>query len=228
MSKKLMLLAAGVLAIVAFSALPGVASAAEFNGTCSGAACTGTVESTSLATLEGATGSSVKCLKTTGTSVQTNASPTGTLQLLFHECTDESLGTSCHSIAGGVSQPAGTITTNSLVTHLAVIHASPKTVGVLLTGINVTFECAGGLVRKTVTGNIIGEIVNPECGVAKATTSFKFAAGTTTGTQKWTQITTTGTVFDLTSNNDSGGAYETASQSGEGKLKWGGNVTLDC
>lgn len=208
-------------AILAFSVPPFAASAAEFNGTCSVAACRGTVESNEVATFEAASGLSMKCDKTTGTAVQNIASATGTVQLLFHDCSEEMFGSLCSS----VGQPNGTITTSALVSHLVVLEANPKTVGVLLTGVNVTMFC---LFTVTLTGNIIGEISNPQCALVKATTSVRFAAGGGTGSQRWTQITTTGTVFGLTTNNDAGGAYEGTSQTGEEKIKWGGNVTLDC
>lgn len=223
MIKKLIIFGAGALTTLAFGTFPAIASAGEFNGTCTGAACTGTIESSSVTTLEGAGGSSVKCSSATGNATMTNASATGTLGITFHFCVEETLGTECHS----AGQPNGTIML-STVWHWTILDILAKFVGPQFTSINVTFSCASGLVKKTVTGNVMGELVNPACGTAKGTTEFKFAAGATTGTQKWTQITTTGTVFDLTWNNDSGGAYETMSLASEGKIKWGGNVTLDC
>jgi hypothetical protein len=223
MSKKMMLLAAGVLAALAFTALPSIASAGEFNATCSsGATCTGTVQSTGHATLESSGGLQVTCTSVTGSTSQTNNSSTGSANLVFHGCTESVFGTSCGT--------GGTITANSMVSHLVYLEHDKSVKGILLTNANVTFSCFGGFVKKTVTGSIIGEIENPSCGVAKTHHTINFEAGATTGSQKWTKITTTGTVYDLISNNHAGGAYETSSQTGTAHINYneGKSVTLDC
>jgi len=226
MTKKLMVLAAGTLAALAFMAIPSIATAGEFVGTCSsGATCTGNVEGTGDATLEDSGGLKITCAATGGTATQTNNSSTGTAKFIFTGCTESIFGTHCENTITN-----GKIETNTMVSHNVILEATPKVVGVLLTGANVTFNCPTVFIKKTVTGNIIGEIVNPECGVQKPKSTFSFAAGATTGSQKWTQITTTGTAFDLTSNNDAGGAYATSSQTGIGHINWatGSAVRLDC
>src|SRR5690348_9446970 len=112
MSKKLMLLAAGVLAALAFSALPSVAAAGEFTADCgSGATCAGTVESTGITTLS-TSSLGIKCSSTTGTTSQTSGSSTGSVQLLFHGCEDEFQFGTCKNTA-----TAGDITTNQMVSQ---------------------------------------------------------------------------------------------------------------
>lgn len=231
MSKKLMLLALGALTALAMTALPSAASAGEFVQTCSGGGtCTGTVESTGIATLEEDGGLSVKCTTTTGTVSAPNNSSTGTLELTFSGCTEETLGTHCES----TGQANGVIKTNQMVTHNVYIDPNKTTPGVLVTGANVTFRCPIVNINKTVTGNIIGHIENPNCGIAKANHTVEFAAGASTGTQKWTQVTTTGTVFDLITASSTGtnaeANYTTSSQVGTGHINWQGGktVTFDC
>jgi len=227
MSKKLMLLAAGVLAALALSALPSVAAAGEFTADCgSGATCSGTVESTGITTLGTGGGLvAVRCSATAGTTTQTSGSSTGAVRLLFTGCEDEATETSCKN-----TTTAGAITTNSMVSHNIIISATPtKIVGVLLTGANVTFECLGGFLKQTVTGNIIGQVEDPECGIARTHHTITFEQ-TSVGQQKYKQITTTGTSFDLTANNHAGSTYETASQVGTAHVNYaGGNtVKLTC
>ncbi len=84
--------------------------------------------------------------------------------------------------------------------------------GILITNVNLTFECAG-FAKKTVTGNLLGAKPNPECNVFKSSESATLSQ-TAHGTQQYRQVTTTGTVFDLISSNDSGGAYLTSSLTG--------------
>src|SRR5215216_3701389 len=203
MSKKLMLLAAGALTALAFAALPTVASAGEFSADCLvGATCTGTIAG-GTATLQDDSGGAagrVTCSSVSGTTSQTSGSSTGTAELTFHGCKEGVSNGTCTS----AGQAAGTITTNSLVSHLVRLEfsiPSPSDPGVLLTGINVTFTCSTilGPVTKTVTGNIIGSFTFPNCGIGKTSQVITFAKvieESTTSPQKWTQITTIGTKFD--------------------------------
>jgi hypothetical protein len=219
-----MLLAAGVLAALAFSALPSVAAAGEFTADCgSGATCTGTVESTGITTL-GSANLAIECTSTTGTTSQTSGSSTGSSSLIFKGCRDEIFNGSCTNT--GV---AGEIKNNTMVSHLIYLEKDKSKKGVLLTNANTTFECLGGFVKRTVTGSIIGEIENPECGIAKTHHTITFTQASK-GQQTWKQITTEGTVFDLIANNDAGGAYETASQVGTAHINYtGGNtVKMTC
>jgi hypothetical protein len=109
------------------------------------------------------------------------------------------------------------------------IYLEPEktTPGVLMTGVNVTFNCAG-FSRKLVTGNVIGHIENPNCGTFQASHSISFEKSSN-GVQKYMQITTAGEKFDLISNNDEGGSYLTSSQTGTGTLTYTNNrVKLTC
>jgi hypothetical protein len=224
MNKKLMLLAAGVLSALAFAALPAVASAGEFTATCgAGATCAGTIEGTGNTQFTDTTGLAVTCTQTTGTTSQTSGSPTGSAQFLFHGCS--AIPGECHS----TGQPAGTITTNAMVTHLIYIDPNKTTPGVLLTSANVTFTCPGVFpITKTVTGNIIGHITNPECGVARTNHTTTFSK-TGAGQQTFKQVTTTGTIFDLVSTNDAGGNNLTSAQTGEGHITYTGTtVKFNC
>lgn len=215
MSKKLMLLAAGALTALAFAALPAVASAGEFpihcaspvNGNCNSNVTGGTAE------LNNTNNEGVHCTSVSGTASTVNNGSTGTAQLTFHGCT--AFGFSCNS----TGQPSNTIKTNVMNSRLVYIDPGETTPGVTLSGINVTFSCAGGLVRKTVTGSIIGhfEDESKKCGQTVASMAVQFEK-TINGHQKWNQVTTSGPIDDLISNNDAGGAYVTSSQTGTGTL----------
>jgi len=217
--KKLTILLAGVLAVLA--AIPAVAAAGEFTADCeSGASCSATIAG-GVATLNNTSNEKIECSSADGTATQTSGSSTGTVELTFTGCKEKVSGFnfSCNS-AGAAS---GVITTNTMVSHLVYIDPNASTPGVLLTNSNVTFSCAA-FFKKQVTGNIIGHWSNPQCGTFAAERTVTFEAGATTGSQKYTQVTTTGTVFDLISNNDNGGAYLTSSQTGTGTLKAENNV----
>jgi hypothetical protein len=228
MSKKLMLLAAGILSALAFTALPSVASAGTSTLHCAKLPCTGTVTGgvAKLSTTPG--GKTVECTSITGNTTQPAlTSTTGTAQLTFHECRERTsgFGFSCT----GTGQPTRTIQTNVMTTDFVRLETvAPFTPGVLMTGVSVTFTCAG-FQNFTVTGNVIGELeeASTKCGVATKTLKLSFVA-TSHGQQKWKKVTTAGTEFDLTSNNHAGGAYETAAQEGTGTITWPENVTLTC
>jgi hypothetical protein len=217
MNKKLMLLAAGALSALAFAALPAVASAGEFNVDCT--TCSGTISSTAEATLTTDSGSiaeKIKCTgATSGTATQTNGTSTGTVQIVFTGCKDEFISSQCNST--GIS---GEIKTNVMTSHMVRIDpisgATPTgTPGVLLTGSNVTFTCPVVGVTKTVTGNIIGHWTNPECGKSVASHTVTF--GAEGNNQKYRQVTTTGTVFNLTSGSQASDATASA-QIGSGAV----------
>jgi hypothetical protein len=226
MSKKLMLLAAGALTALAFAALPAVASAGEVTADCSsGATCKAEVSGAASA-LGNTSGETISCTSVTGSASFTSGTSTGTSSLTFHGCRETAtfFKFSCNS----VGQPSQTITTGSLVAHLIYLDDAKTKVGLLITNVSVTFTCAG-FSDKTVTGNVIGQITNPNCGKASTSHKVKFEQ-TAHGAQEFTQTTGTGTIFDLTSNNDAGGAYLTSSQKGEGTLSYieGKTATLTC
>jgi hypothetical protein len=236
MSKKLMLLAAGALTALAFAALPAVASAGTYNVDCEGGAptCGGTITSNPavLIELEDDAGVKIRCTSTTGSFSATNATSTGSAELVFKGCTEQTFDAfKCNNT--GV---AGEIKTNKLTSDLINIDPSPATTpGILLTGINVTFTCAG-FVNKTVTGNIIGHIENGAPGgtacdtIFDKTTSISFEK-IGVGQQKFKQVTTTGTMFDLISGDHTSGAKTdatTSSQTGTGILNWTTSARITC
>jgi len=67
----------------------------------------------------------------------------------------------------------------------------------------MSVDCLG-FEKKTVTGEVIGEIeeASTVCNAFVAAHKINFEAGATTGSQKWTQTETTGSTADLISNND--------------------------
>jgi len=226
MAKRLIVIAAAALAGSAFMALPSFATGSEFWGTCNtGAKCSGTIEGLGV-DVEMAEGFKILCTATGGTATQTNSSSTGTAKFRFAGCVESVFHSHCES---GVT--VGLIETNSLVSHNVVLETSPsKIVGILFTGVSVTIKCSALGLSKTVTGSIIGEIEGPVCGVAKGEYPLFFQAGFTPRSQKWGQITTTGTVYDLTTRTEPEGAYSTSALTGTSAVVWetGSKVTFDC
>jgi len=212
MNKKLMLLALAAVSAAIF-ALPSVASAAFAHISSTGNFTLANEGNTTL-TEHGKT-TKVTCTSATGTGAFTTTTE-GSLTISFHGCTENVFGSECTGNAGGVHESKGTITTTSLKFHLIEIENNVP--GVLLTANNghfATFTCAGGLVSKVVGGNgIVGQITST-CGVSNTTHTIDFetVANTVGSTQKYTQTTTTGNIFDLTSN-----ATTTASQVGSGNI----------
>lgn len=210
MKKKLMALGAGALVVLAFAAIPAVASAGEFTADCSvGAECSGTITG-GAAAFSNTAGETFSCTSVSGVATLTSGTSTGTVQLAAKGCKENVtiFKFSCNSVGAA----AGEIKTGTLVGHGVYVDPNKSIPGILITNVNMTFQCAGFSTR-TVTGNVLGAKPNPECGVFKKSESGTLEQ-TAHGTQKYTQVTTTGTVFDLTSNNDSGGAYATSSLTG--------------
>jgi hypothetical protein len=234
MNKKLMLLASGVLAALAFAALPAVASAGEFTAHCENgaASCTGTVAG-GLAELKNDKGEGIHCTSVDGKATVNNGSATGALELTFTGCVETITGFKFKCNNTGV---AGEIKTGSMVTHLIYLEHLPDTTAGLKVTLpghgtetgGVTFTCLG-FAKKTVTGSVIGHISNPNCGTFQASHTADFADNGTVGVQRWMQATTTGSKTDLISNNDAGGAYTTSAQTGSGVITWTGTkVKLTC
>jgi hypothetical protein len=230
MNKKLMILAAGALAALAFAALPAGASALEYTADCEGAAvCTGTVAG-GASQLRNDKEEGISCTAVNGAASVTNASATGTLELNFTGCVETITGFKfkCNSPTGA----AGEVKTGAMVTHLIYLEPNKGTPGIKVTlpAAGVTFTCAG-FSKKTVTDKVIGHISNPNCNTFQAshTADFAEAAGKP-GVQQWMQATTTGPTTDLTSNNHAGGVYTTSAQIGSGVITWavGHKVKLTC
>jgi len=237
MSKKLMLLAAGALTVVAFTALPSVSSAKETQIKCLGAgACTYTVAA-GESKFSRVGDDTVTCTSVTGTGSLTldanREATTGTVQLLFHGCRETNTVFKFNCTTPG--QPTGTIKPESMVTHNitdeATFGANVK-VGVLLTNAKATFTCAGGLAATTVTGNVIGTLAENCVGRAASPIVKQNFGATGAGLQDhklWTGVN-----HDLTAVTNHpatpsvGGTYETAAQTGEGTLTFNQNVEITC
>jgi hypothetical protein len=229
MSKKILLLALAAISAAMF-AVPAVAAAGEWSlDSASGkypVSFTSVGEgSTSLTT--DSSSLKVTCTGNTGSGKQISATTAEEVTILFTGCTENLFGSSCKS----TGQETGKIKTTDLVSHNVILEASPEVRGVLLTPNNghfASFVCGGGLVSVSVNGNgIIGEMTAPTtCGAVSKTSTLNFVT-TAAGTQKWNQVTTTGTKFDLTSSQN-GGAAATAGQDGKGTTTFAESMTFTC
>jgi hypothetical protein len=231
MSKKLMLLAAGALAALAITALPGAASAKETALKCEKTPCAFT-ETGGLTTFSTVSGDTVTCTSVSGNGEAINLSnletTTTQVTLLLHGCKETS--TIFKFACSTPGTPSGTIHGGTATAHIIALTGGTET-GVLLTNPKTTFTCAGGFARTTVTGNIIGEI-ETKCGsAASAVQKLNFE---TTGHGAQKLKTYTGATFNLiaaTNHNETPTAtsgYETAAKSGTTTLTWNQNVQVTC
>jgi hypothetical protein len=233
MSKKLMLLAAGALSALAFAALPAFASAEELEAHCPVAPCIGTITGSSSEhsiELENDAGEKVDATALDGTiEIKTGTTKTATVELDFTHVYETSSGFKFTCNTPG--QASGTIKTGPLTAHFINIGKSTETIpGVLLTlpAAGITFECAGGLVKKTVTGNIIGTILEPTTVCNKADTNTKVTFNIKgVGTQEHELYT--GTAYDLISGPHATDTT-TSAQTGHANIDWqvGNHPTLTC
>jgi hypothetical protein len=236
MNKKLILLATGVLVALAFAALPSVAAAGEWEcENLAGNAC-GAFSGTNntifaLPTQDGST-AKIECTSNT-ISGSYATKTTGTIQILFHACT--SGGLECHS----TGQPNGTITTEVLPFDNVMLEATGATgfpngtPGVLLTpnaasGRFETYIC-GGIITVHIQGNgLMGDVVKA-CGsetAANGNINLDFES-VASGTQKWTKVTTTGAVFDLSALTTPS-TTRTASEDGESPIQFPVATKITC
>jgi hypothetical protein len=238
MNKKLMLLVAGALTALAFTALPGAASAKETALDCETdvSNCTFTVAGVAASFSAKPSGDTVSCPTVTGSGGVLNpignAATTITVSLKFHNCVETSTGFKFACTTPG--QPSGTIVpTANTVGHLVALDkaVAPSENGILLTDNKATFTCAGGFARTTVTGNVIGE--NEEkCGAAAS--KIQKVNFETKGHGEQSITTWTGKTFDLLGMTNHpatptiGGTYETGAQKGTGTLTWNQNVRVTC
>jgi len=229
MNKKLMLLAVGALAALAFTALPGAASAKETKIKCEGEGiCSFTVSGgeTKFSIVGGDT---VKCTGLSGNGSVSNLdssreSTTSTVQLLFTNCREQNSGFqfTCTNTA-----TAGNVTTNVMTGHSVALPGTATEAGVLLTNVGVTFTCAGGHPPTQVTGSIIGES-ETKCGTNTGTVQKQVFSTTGDGVQSLT--TWTGSTFRLQGkiNHSTGGTYANAAESGTGTVTFNQDVELTC
>src|SRR5215475_4243669 len=110
MSKKLMLLAAGALAALAFAALPAVATAGEWTMDCPGGKAACEIETKGgAAELRASEEPTIKCTASTGEGSIAEGGKTGTFGLTFTGCTATLVFTfECHTsgAASGVIKVA--------------------------------------------------------------------------------------------------------------------------
>jgi hypothetical protein len=226
MSKKMMVLALAAVSAAMF-ALPAVASAGTWNMTPAGQTFTSTskAETTTILT---STEHTVKCTSSTGSGRYNAGSTTnGVITLKFHGCKDE-VGTNCTGETAG--EPAGTISTTANLPFSNVYMETGHNPGITISGIGAekhfaNFRCGFGLLTIKVEGTIIGE-VDSACNTASKTHALNFESPKGHGIQEWTQVTTTGTIDDLTSTVN--GSPETASQDGTGFTHFAEATTADC
>jgi hypothetical protein len=233
MSKKMMLLAAGALAALAITALPGAASAKETALKCEKVPCTFT-EAGGVTTLStGPSGDTVSCTSVTGEGQAINLvnleTTTLKITLKSHGCKETTTIFKFACTTPGLS--AGTILSNTVTGHLVALPGTGSENGILLTDVKTTFTCAGGFARTTVTGNIIGEN-EAKCGAAAANIqlwNFVVPSHGNQAIKTWTEATwnlIAATNHNTTPTATSG--YETAAKAGTTTLTWNQKVTVAC
>lgn len=222
MSKKLMLVALAAFSALMF-ALPAVASAEVWHidtaeeFTAEGGQATLTVRPNSA----GESVTEVTCSTNSASGVYENTTTGKELTITFHGC--HIVGSAATCTTSG--QPSGTIKTTDLTFHNIMI--DPEVPGILITsnaGHFASFVC-GGFIPVAVNGNgIIGE-VERNCGESANGGGLLFESSST-GVQKYMQVTTAGTKFDLSST--SLGTTRTASEDATGTIGFEGEQTINC
>lgn len=143
------------------------------------------------------------CTSITAAGLYTTAT-TGFISLHMHGC--KSGVFQCTS----PGEPTGTVSTNVLPFENILLEANPQTPGILIKpakvdnqpaageGLITEFTCFG--IPTIVRGNgLIADITGPKCGESGKALTLEYASSAQ-GTQRWMQVTTTGTKYDLTSN----------------------------
>jgi hypothetical protein len=231
MNKKLMLLVAGVLTALAFTALAGTATAKETKVKCEGAAgtaCSFTVSGGETSPSM-ANGDTLKCGSVSGSGqvINLNAereSSTGTVQLLFAGCKEQN---TVFHFACSNTATSGNVTTNVMTTHAVALPVTTTEVGSLLTNAGVTFTCAGGFASTQITGSVLGE-GEGKCNTHTGTTHRGVFNTTGDGAQALT--TYTGSTFRLEgkTSHTSGGSYSNFAIAGTATLTFNQNAVLTC
>lgn len=204
MKIKTMLLAVMAAAALAFAALPALASAAEVDFPGAGHFTVSGGKTKLVA------GTNVECESVTGTG-EFSTTTTGTVQLLFHECT--AAGTPCWS--PDQEEEGGTISTRVLPFHIVEVNGAPA---VLITpgaeGTFATFFCVFGLVHVHVVGNgVIGTITAPAPNTLSPSFTMSFTATGASQNHKTIDGSTTEYHLQAIVNGE---APEEAAQVGEG------------
>ncbi|HVD39489.1 MAG TPA: hypothetical protein VNC16_00600 [Solirubrobacterales bacterium] len=198
MTNRSILLATWALAaFIASAALPAISAAGEFKAHCSkGPTCTSNVAGGPATFEDDGVGSmKIECAKTGGGARHTSGTSKGVIIFVFEGCEAEALGFSCNT----PGKPLGTIVTNELPYDLVFIDSTPTVlVGMLITSFNETITCPVLSIKRTITGNVIGKIEDPECNVPRASHTIEFKKGAAAGSMQFTQVTTVGQVFDMT------------------------------
>jgi hypothetical protein len=227
-----MLLVVGALAALAFTALPGIASAQETALKCQIAPCAFTFVG-GVSTFSTIGGDTISCASVTGSgeaiNLVSNETTTTRTSLIFHGCKETTTIFKFNCTTPG--QLTGTTTTNTITGHLIALPGVGAENGVLLTEVKGTFTCAGGFARSTITGNLIVEN-EAKCGTAASNVQKLNFEATGHGAQKIT--TWTGKTFNLlyaTSHNETPtttSGYEALAVSGTANLTWNQNVQVTC
>jgi hypothetical protein len=178
------------------------------------------------------TSSVVTCETNEGAGYYTTPTTGFITKLTFHGCHTTVFGFTINCKTAG--EVGNTITaTVPLEFHNIMIHSTAQVAGgrpgILITSAAeehfAGFECGGNQI--TVTGNgVIGEISSPKCGGKSKTGTLKFESSAT-GVQKYQQITTEGTKYDLKSSTN-GGAPVTASEDAEATITFEKEATVTC
>jgi hypothetical protein len=238
MTKKIMLLAMAAVS-AAMLALPGTALAVEediplhlLNPTPASAVIDDVNAVNPTLTTVG--GTKIECGTFSGNATFEAGGTTGHMELTFGSATEPctSSGLKCNSNPTNVG--AGIITTTELPFHLVTLEPSAGVVkpGVLVTpnadGSFAHIECAGGLVKFTVTGNgVLGTITEPPCGSSGNMATVKF---TTSGNGVQADKKVAGTAVEYTLKKGTENAGQTAEGTLTMKDSSGNSVspTLEC
>ena len=222
----MLVLLAGAAMVLAFAALPAIASAGEPEISCAGAVCGKFTSHSGEIKLSTVGGTTITCSSSTGSGEYTTKT-TGDLVVTFQGCKSPTFFNTACTSAG---QPSGAIRWANFVFHNVYLTDGKTTPGVLITqpssGPYTTFTCAGFL-HVEVFGSILGHLTSPVCGASSKEVKVGFKA-TSHGQQQFKQVTGTGPLLDLTSKVNGGTAETTAIEATNSVFTLGSSGTINC
>jgi hypothetical protein len=191
MNPKKRLVALTVLLAIASAVLPGAASAGGWDIDPQGGKFPLSFTISGGLTRWSTSSTILECTSVTGTGHYETAT-TGKLEISLHGCAAPNF--TCTS----AGQTSGTVTTSELEFHNVFLESDKSKLGMLITakeGRIATFTCNG--IGMEISGNgVLSQMTAPKCGETSTTNTELFEASSP-GNQKWTQVETAGTTYDL-------------------------------
>jgi len=165
----------------------------------------------------------IACSSQTGSGSVTNGSSFGEMSTTVQGCKMTVFGITIQCQSTGA--PSGVISFGKFPIHLIHLEPQRTTPGVLYTLPTTTLTCSS-FIKIELTGNgLIGDVTE-SCNTSSTNFHVDFSA--TQGVQRWRQITTAGTFFDLRYDTEDDQRWGTVGVTANDVLTWTNLVKLTC